>query len=828
MIARIYWMVVLLGFSALAHAQCFIPDAHHFSCQTKHQQQQLKAPVAPDSRSDTFDVTHYGIHLDIVDLSQKRIDGYCDVSITSKINNLRKVNLDLLALTVDSVAYNGTSTTFIQNGELLEVTVSPGLLVGDTVTLRIFYGGQPVKDASGWGGFYFQNGYAFNLGVGFAADPHNYGRVWFPCVDNFIDRATYDFYITTSSNNAAYCNGILVSSGVVPNNRYQYHWRLTESIPTYLASVAVADYSAIQYLYNGIDATYNVVLAANANDTADVRASFINLPGALAAFEQDYGPQPFSKVGFVMVPFSSGAMEHATNIAYPIYAANGTLGYESLMAHELSHHWWGDHITCETAEDMWINEGWASYSENIFFEHVYGKNEYRNKVRENHYDVLRTAHISDDGYRSVSGVPHDYTYGDHVYNKGADVVHTLRSYMGDQKFFDCVKALQDSFAFQNIHSMQMRDFLTNCGQKSMFNFFKNWVFNPGFPHFSVDSFTAVPVSGGYELELAIHQKLKQAPALYEGVPLEITMYSEDWEVMTQQVNMRGSCGLLQTVVPFEPVYIAVDMNEKISDATTDMYYIIDSSGTYDYKEALMTINVQQVTDSALVRVEHNWVAPDSMKTRIPGLHISRERYYKVDGIFPNGFTASATFPYNGGTTGNTGYLDTELLATGLEDSLVLLYRRHTWADWSVYPDYNIDVQGASNNRRGEVNINILVPGEYALAMYDQSRQDSVVPVINQPCKVLGIGATDVKGESGYAVYPNPAQDSFTLQPARPLTRPVELALLDMNGATIQQLTLQPGSESFTIPLNGVANGLYLVKLFDGETYLTKKILIVDQ
>lgn len=783
--------------------------------------------MAPDSRSDTFDVTHYGINLEISDLSSKRIDGYCDVAITSKINNLRKVKLDLLDLTVDSVKYNGATTTFTHVGELLEVDVNPGLLVGDTVTLRVYYGGQPVKDASGWGGFYFQNGYAFNLGVGFAANPHNYGRVWFPCVDNFIDRATYDFYITTSASNYAYCNGILVSSGVVPNNRYRYHWRLTESIPTYLASVAVADYTAIQYLYDGIAGTFPVILAANASDTANVKASFINLPGALQAFEQDYGPQPFSRVGFVMVPFSSGAMEHATNIAYPIYAANGTLAYESLMAHELSHHWWGNQVTCQTAADMWLNEGWASYSENIFFEHVYGKDMYRKKVRENHYDVLRIAHISDDGYRSVSGVPHEYTYGDHVYNKGADVVHTLRSYMGDTKFFDCIQALQDSFAFGTINSEQMRDFLTNCGQKSMYNFFTSWVFNPGFPHFSVDSFSATPIDGGYELEIAIHQKLKQAPALYELVPLEITMYSKDWEVMTQQVNMRGSCGLLQTVVPFEPVFVAVDMNEKISDATTDKYYIISDTGSYDFEEALMIVDVQQVTDSALVRVEHNWLAPDSMKTRIPGLHISRERYYKVDGIFPSGFTATATFPYNGGTVGNTGYLDTELLATNIEDSLVLLYRRHTWADWSVYPDYNIDVQGASNNRRGEVNINILVPGEYALAIYDYTRADSVVPVINQPCKVLGIGATNIKGSNGYTLYPNPAQGSFTLQPAQPLTRPVDVAVMDLNGSTIQQLTLQPGSGSFTIPIHGVSNGLYLVKLYDGETFLTKKLLIVD-
>ena len=108
-----------------------------------------------------------------------------------------------------------------------------------------------------------------------------------------------------------------------------------------------------------------------------------------------------NKVGFSLVPFNGGAMEHATNIAYPISAANGGLGSEGLMSHELAHMWWGDNITCQTDGDMWINEGWASFSVYLFFEEVYGREAYKSAMLDDLVYMLRYGHHFEEGFRAV-------------------------------------------------------------------------------------------------------------------------------------------------------------------------------------------------------------------------------------------------------------------------------------------------------------------------------------------------------------------------------------------------------------------------------------------
>ena len=172
------------------------------------------------------------------------------------------------------------------------------------------------------------------------------------------------------------------------------------------------------------------------------------------------------------VPFNGGAMEHACNISYPLFAIDGTLDREDLMAHELAHHWWGNNITCKTQEDMWINEGWASYSEKLFNEYVYGKARYRQKVEETHRNVLQFAHITDGSVLPVSGVDHGNTYGRHVYRKGADIAHTLRFYMGDTAFFKAIKSIMSTNNFGNMDSKELMDSFQTFTPTDLSHFYK--------------------------------------------------------------------------------------------------------------------------------------------------------------------------------------------------------------------------------------------------------------------------------------------------------------------------------------------------------------------
>ena len=780
--------------------------------------------AAQNSRTDTFHVVHYDINLDISNVASHTIAGYTTVKVRSKIANLTSVNLDLQQLTVDSVHVNNTTVAYNYTTPLLTVQLASALNAGDSADIQVYYHGSPVADAS-WGGFYFSGNYAYNMGVGFSADPHPFGRVWFPCVDNFVDKSLYDFYITTSSTNRAMCNGLLQGGQVNNNGTITWHWIESRPIVTYLASVAVCNYAPAVSQYIGIRDTFPIYLAAPAIDTQKMVNSFVHLNAALAGYERAYGPQPFEKVGFTQVPFSGGAMEHAGNIAYPQFAVDGTTNQEDLWAHELSHHWWGDMVTCETPEDMWLNEGWASFTALYFSDIVYGHEVYKKQVRANHINVLQFAHINDGGYRAVSGVPHDYTYGNTVYKKGADVAHSLRGYLGDSTFFRSLKSHLQAQAYSTSNSYQFRDNLTAASGMDMTPFFNNWVFNPGFPHFSIDSFTAVLGDDSYFATVYIRQKLKAAPNYYSHVPLEVYFYDSTRQHKSiRTVDMGGRCGSASFDLPFRPAYVALDMEEKISDAITDKYLLIDSNGNYDFEEALMTMNVTSVTDTALVRVEHNWVYPDPIKTPISGLHLSQERYWKVDGIIPIGFHADATIKYNGTNSASSGYLDNKLFSINREDSLVVMYRASVKDDWSIDTGVTLVPQGSLTSKTGEFIIHDIQKGEYALAMWNHAIADSNVVLDDANCSVLGVTEVGRPQNGSFKIMPNPASDTFQIELAKPAIAGSIITITDITGKQVFSQPVTKGNLHVKLALR-LNKGMYLVTISNGNNSSTEKLII---
>ena len=134
---------------------------------------------AQDNRYNQFDVINYAINLNIRNISAKNIAGNTVVKIKSVQNNLSNIFLDLAILKVDSIFINQNKQNFTQNDSQLFVNLQTPININDTVDLNIYYQGIPTKDPS-WGGFYFTGNYAFNMGIGFNVNPHNYGRVWFP------------------------------------------------------------------------------------------------------------------------------------------------------------------------------------------------------------------------------------------------------------------------------------------------------------------------------------------------------------------------------------------------------------------------------------------------------------------------------------------------------------------------------------------------------------------------------------------------------------------------------------------------------------------------
>lgn len=663
--------------------------------------------------SDTLEAVHYGIHLTDISLTNKTIKGYTEVKLVSKTNTISTVKLELASLTVDSVFISTTKTNaFTYTGNQINIMLATHVNKGDTIHTTIYYHGRPFVDPSGWGGFHFSGDYALNLGVGFDAIPHNLGKTWFPCIDDFHDRALYDVYLTVTNDKKAISGGRLIEVKTNGNNTSTWHWKTDYTLPAYLISATTGKYELITDFYNGLQAQVPITYYCRPSDTAKTAGTFINIKKILRFFENNFGPYPFERVGFTATPGGLGAMEHASNINYPFSGWTGSTDNEWWYTHELSHMWFGDKVTCASAEDMWLNEGWAVWCESLYREGIYGKQAYKENMRSKLKGVLQSAHVTDAGYFALYGIPQTLTYGTTVYQKGGQVAHTLRGYMGDSLFFGGVKAYLKHYAYNYASTFDLRDFLSDYSGIDLRPFFDAWVFAPGFPHFSVDSVVSVRAENGYDVTVFVRQKLKGRSQYANVNHLEITFMDNEWHKITDTIVFSGIIGRKTFHLPFAPAAAMADPDEKISDATTDVTKTLTKTGEFNYQHTFAKVQVQKITDSAMVRITHNWVAPDSLAVLQPGLRISDSRYWTVEGIFPPGFKAKGVFAYSTSTS-----LDNSLIINP-SDSLVMLYRPGAGRYWQV-----TGFSKSGSWMSGSIIVDSLKCGQYAFAIFDRQYQD---------------------------------------------------------------------------------------------------------
>jgi hypothetical protein len=754
------------------------------------------------ARSDSVNILHYDIHLDVTDFGGV-LKGVTTVMLTPKIDNIDTLLFDLAKLKVDSVLFQGQLLTFDHQDPYLFVYLPNAYNPNDTLAITVHYGGKPLRDPI-WGGFYFEGGYAYNLGIGISSNPPNFGRVWYPCFDNFVERATYDIHVLSSAGRKGYAIGDFVSETVVGQDSFWRHYRMEQLLPTYLTNVAVSNYVAHRDTHTGIYGDVPIELLGRPNNINEMISGFARLGDAIDAIEHWYGSYPWSRVGYVLT--TAGAMEHPTNVAFPESSLNNGNGNVPLMTHELGHHWWGNITTLREPTDMWIKEGNAEYCAHLLDEWSDGREAFVNTVKSNHEVVLTTVHQEDGDFLPLSGIPFANIYGRHTYLKGASVLHNLRGYLGDSLFRTGQMAILNDFAYNAIDAETYRDHLTQVTGIDAGPFFDAWIFNPGFSSFKIHSWQSTPVPEGQHVQFTLKQGIRATTSYHVNVPIEVSFYSSDWQVYYTTVQAGDLFSVHSVIVPFEPVHIALNERYLLNQARLDYQRILTSTGNNIYPFVKFRVNVQNISDSALVRIDHHWIAPDPVIDQ-PQLKISSTNFWVVSGLFPLGFKAQGRLYYD--AQASNAFLDSDLAGVN-EDSLLLLFRPNATAVWQKYPSYNL-LKFVPTDGKGEILINDLQPGEYALGR-GQFQEVSSIPELN---------------EETLKLFPNPSSGTLFLEWTSSQSMPQTIIWYDMMGRVIfkEDLSDNIGIHSLRVP--DVYPGIYPIQIVTTKNNSIYKLMTIN-
>lgn len=799
---KAHLLLVVLLFTAFGssaqtkHNRSFM-GCHHvrqfeaFDGAKKLNRKQQKALQTSIQRSDTIDIQHYDIHLDVTDYTGQYINGFTTITYSALEPDRESIILDLFELQVDSVLDgSGEQLAYNYDEEFLQVYFPESPVVGEANEMTVYYQGNPHQDPF-WGGFYFQSDYIYNLGIGLTTVPPNFGKVWYPCFDIFTERAAYTYHITSANGMRASCQGDLIDEIFHEGDTLTRVYDFTQEIPTYLSAIAVADYVSTDFVHEGVYGEVPVRLTSKPQHQNAMNNVFQEVGFAIDACEYWYGPSPFSRVGYVLT--TDGALEIPTNIAYPQFMLNQSLvDNGGLISHELGHYWWGDVITMIEHNDMWLKEGPAEYSSFLFVEFKDGPETFVEFIKDNQLFVLEQCHVQDNGFHPMSPMPDEEIYGRTTYQKGASVMHNLRAYMGDDLFRQGMMAMQENMPWSNMDSGMFRDSLELYTGLDLHDFFDDQVFSPGFSVFVIDSTQTVNNGGSFDHTLYLQQKLRECPQFYDNVPLEVTAYDANWQKHNFMVNASGQSDVVNITTDFMPVMVALNTNGKLNQARLDTDHTFDgTTGLLNHPWVDFRIGCNEINegDSALVRIEHVWAAPDNDDLADYVDEISSTHYWRVDGDLPEGIELDGRLMYSGSDPDSD--LDYDLVGFN-ENNIMLVWRPGAGHPWIKYTHYELQA-GNTSNGAGAFMIEPLYPGEYAFANGDPD-----------------VAVAELNSAKALDAWPIPANEQLTIQ--WEASDAASLELMDSKGRLVEQLPLDAVSGQHTLSLDALAAGQYTLVL----------------
>lgn len=430
--------------------------------------------------TNAYDVRY--VHLDLeLERSSNAVAG--TVSTTAMaLQPLNQYIVELHSnLSISNVSINGQGVPYQRNGNVVTATLPNSVPQGQTFMASITYAGTPPN-----GGFFngLSNGSSPSWGnqVTWSLSQPYSARDWWPVKQSLTDKIdSCRIWISTSNQNKAGSNGLLESITPLSNNRHRYEWVHRHPIDYYLLSVSVStyvEYAITAYPVNSPPVYILNYIYDNPGTLPNFQADIDETVDMMEEFSELFGPYPFAdeKYGHCMAPFSGG-MEHQTMTTQGFFNRD-------LTAHELGHQWFGDHVTCSYWREIWLNEGFASYSEYLFREQIQNGNAL-GWMNATHTNVMS----SPDGSVNVPDTTdvNRMFSGRLTYDKGAAILHTMRSIINnDSLFFSGLRLYLQTYGGSTASVPQFKALMENHSGLNFSDFFQEWYYGEGFPTFSIE------------------------------------------------------------------------------------------------------------------------------------------------------------------------------------------------------------------------------------------------------------------------------------------------------------------------------------------------------
>jgi len=436
----------------------------------KRLQRQDLRNILLESTEHNFDILHYSFDW-IIEMISESIQGKAVIKSKSLVTSLNKIILHLsTAMTVTQITQDQTPLAFTHTDNLLTIFLLQLPSIDQEFEIEITYSGTPQAGLN----FSSHNGHP----IFWSLDEPSEAREWFPCFDHPSDKATADLRITVPQNIVVASNGTLTNSLVNPDGTTTYFWKEESPIASYLISVAGTNYSTFSDTYTSGEQSMDVMYYVYPEDFIQAQRDFSVTVPMITFFSQLFGEYPFleEKYGMAAIPEGT-AMEHQTITSYPAGAITGDQQNDWLIAHELAHQWWGDLVTLADWDDIWLNEGFATYSDALWFESLSGS--FGLQARMQIFKDLYFKHKGPE--HPVFNPPSGHLFCEIVYEKAAWVLHMLRYVVGDTHFKAILRKYALDFAYANATTP---DFIYVCEQvtgKDLDWFFDQWIYGLGYP-----------------------------------------------------------------------------------------------------------------------------------------------------------------------------------------------------------------------------------------------------------------------------------------------------------------------------------------------------------